>query len=141
MYLVGKEIMFLLINREYKGKEVAIKKFRSCGNDAMTNMISEGEIMMELQPPNIVTYYGCGISVDGYPVLIMEKAEKSLALLFREENLRNVVYEFVYYFIVRLTSQELKNRALQICNAVKYLHSKRISHGDLSVMVVSHFNS
>ncbi|KNB46430.1 serine/threonine protein kinase [Blastocystis sp. subtype 4] len=108
---------------EYDGKHVAVKKFRYCGNDAMKDMMAEGEIMMELHHPNIVACYGCGISVDGYPVLILERAEKSLALFFREENLKNVT----------LTNQELKRRALQICDAVKYLHDKHISHGDLSI--------
>ena len=79
-----------IMHREYDGKHVAVKKFRCCGNDAMEDMIAEGEIMMDLHHPNIVACYGCGISIDGYPVLILERAEKSLALFFREENLKNV---------------------------------------------------
>lgn len=79
-----------IMRREYDGKHVAVKKFRCCGNDAMEDMIAEGEIMMDLHHPNIVACYGCGISIDGYPVLILERAEKSLALFFREENLKNV---------------------------------------------------
>ena len=70
-------------------------------------------------------------------MLILERAEKSLALFFREENLKNVTYVYFVPFTVRLTNQELKRRALQICDAVKYLHEKHISHGDLSVRVVS----
>ena len=88
----GLKSYFLVIYREYDGKHVAVKKFRCCGNNAMEDMMAEGEIMMELHHPNIVACYGCGISVDGYPVLILEKAEKSLALFFREENLKNVTY-------------------------------------------------
>ena len=78
------------MGREYKGKEVAVKKFKSHEATMIKEMMNEMSIMSSLNHPNIVKCYGYSFTRDGYPLLIMERAEKSLALSFREETLRHV---------------------------------------------------
>lgn len=80
----------MLRGREYKGKEVAVKKFKSHEAEMIKEMMNEMNIMSSLNHPNIVKCYGYSFTRDGYPLLIMERAEKSLALSFREETLGNV---------------------------------------------------
>ena len=83
-----------LIPRRYNNQAVALKIFKSNDPAATVEALNEVSVYSRLKnQPHVVNCYGIYYK-EGAPVIVLEKAEKSLYNLYREEKVNRVQYSF-----------------------------------------------
>lgn len=110
-------------------RQVALKEIRdSAADDAVSRrrFIAEAEITGKLEHPGIVPVYGLGIYPDGRPFYAMRFIQgETLAAAIKEFH-QDAKCDFA-----SLQFRQLLARAVSVCNAVGFAHSRGIVHRDL----------
>lgn len=105
-------------------KDVALKRIKFCdipNSRERTDLFKEVQLLQQLKHPNIINY---SISfVEGNELyIVLELADGGdLSKLIRYFQRKNEL----------LTERSITKYYIQICSAVKYIHSKRILHRDI----------
>lgn len=111
-----------------------MKVLRRSTVNPMKEANNEVTIMQGLEHENIIKCYGSFVNKEGEAVIVLEKGEKPLLTYLRERYIQEGRYSIFFFRLIgRPTIAFVKDYALQICYAVKYLHDRGISHGDLCV--------
>lgn len=97
-------------------RTVVLKTVQSADAEELNFIRSEARLMATLSHPNIATIYGYE-SFHGMPILICEYLEGG--------TLEKVIRHSF------LAADEIKEIALRLCDALKYLHNRGILHGDI----------
>ncbi|CBK21058.2 uncharacterized protein [Blastocystis hominis] len=106
----------------YDNRDVALKIYKSNDYATKVEALNEVSIYSRLKnQPHVVNCYGMYYR-NGAPVLVLEKAQKSLYNVYREERVSRAQYNW----------PAIKDRAMQISFGLKSLHDINISHGDVS---------
>lgn len=116
----GIGIVYKAKDTALAGKLVALKVLKPDTKDS-SNLVrfqNEARILVRLSHPNIATAYDFGISKNGEPFMAIEFIDGV--------TLREILSEKE-----RLSVEETLIIALQVCDALKYAHSKGVVHRDI----------
>ena len=106
----------------WNGKSVAIKKFNVKDKHnlkySLNKFIKEINIISNLRHPNVVLYMGASINKNEY-YMISEYIPKGS------------LFDYIHVQKYKFNDYELINIAYEVAIALKYLHSRKITHCDL----------
>ena len=91
----------------------------------------EIEVQRQLDHINCIKLYGTSKTPRGYPVLVMELAECSLADLTTKRNKNNRLHPDNQ--IEKLSDEDKLRIIKEIADGIAYIHSKGFIHRDLKV--------
>lgn len=119
--LIGEGGMGVVYKAEHVVMQriVALKMMRSgvVGREVIMRFQQEAKAVSALEHPNIVTIYGCEVSEEGNPFLVMEHVDgKTL----EDEEVR-----------ANLSLEEAVDVFIQLCDALGHAHQKGVIHRDL----------
>ncbi|MBA2662726.1 MAG: serine/threonine protein kinase [Bradymonadaceae bacterium] len=107
-----------LANQLSLDREVAVKTTRDASNEAAAAaLLQEAYVTGYLEHPNIVPIYTVGRTADGAPLIVMKRVEGTSWL----EKLG------------RLTLVEHVEILIDVCNAVRFAHSRGVIHRDIKL--------
>lgn len=103
-------------------RDVAVKKVLDGGDTR--SLLHEAVVMGFVEHPNVVPVHTVGKDADGFPVVVMKRVEGVSWDLVLEDPLAAPATEVVdLEYHVRVL--------LQLCNAVRYAHSRGVIHRDI----------
>lgn len=107
------------------GREVAVKRLvpEAQGDEAFAALIREARVTGSLEHPSVVPVHALGSDAHGRPVMVMRRVHGTpWGSLLRGEDRRAKKGDALETHLEIL---------LQVCNAVRFAHSKGVIHGDL----------
>jgi eukaryotic-like serine/threonine-protein kinase len=123
-----------LANQLSIDRDVAVKTTRQgVGEEAAQALLKEAYVTGYLEHPNIVPIYTVGRNADGAPLIVMKRVEGISwhELLTRERQESGDAIDLTRHVEI----------LVQVCNAIRYAHSRRIVHRDLKPdnVMIGHF--